>query len=70
MPSVDVLGHLNGDAVRSDVAIIIGHVDGDALARLSLPDELAIRDLGTSPAGCAPKRTVKSKLVREGKGSS
>ena len=47
MRSVDVLGRRNGDAVGSYVAIIIGHVDGEGLARISLPDELAICDHGT-----------------------
>jgi hypothetical protein len=63
MPSVDVLGHLNGDAVGSEIAIIIGDVDGDALARLSLPDELAEPDLGKSLAGCASGWTVKRKIL-------
>jgi hypothetical protein len=64
VPSVDVLGRLDGDAIGRYVAIIIGYVDGDALARLTLPNELAIRDFGTSPAGCAAGRTAKSKLLR------
>ena len=62
MPSVDVLGRLDGDAIGPNVAIIIGHVNGSALARLTLPDELAIRDLGRSPSGWAPGLTVKGKL--------
>jgi hypothetical protein len=49
MPSVYALGRLIGDAVGSNVAIIIviGGVEGDALSRLTPPDERASRDLGT-----------------------
>jgi hypothetical protein len=53
MLSIDVLVRLDGDAVGSDVAIIIGHVDGDALPPLTLPNELAIRDFRSScPVHC------------------
>jgi hypothetical protein len=48
---VTPLDLMSPSSFRSDVTIIIRHLYGDGIARISLTDELAIRDHGTSHPG-------------------